>query len=487
MTTSYIKFNSHHDEMDIIHIFFNEVLHPDLRDEAAYAGKLKKLMQININNGCKNPFLHASEYTNDGLARMLKYSSRLNFKYAVVWYDGCWPLGEEFEEALYEDIERWNTTRWLAAGHILNRHTQDDAPVWHEQCVVINLELLKELNWPNMESWTRPNYPGYTASKENLHDDYTPIYIKGNSSETILELNTQFDDPLNILFPIAFEHDLYVHNLSHATRNGKMCIYAEDDVEFTKSWLLDTEFSKTHTLDECREFGYTRVSEDKRELYQYKVMDTHIMYITNTATVPDRQTVPVDTLVVPCSGLHQFKYASNNIDTLKRVVWTDFSPFGLAWTRKVVEEWDGHNFDAFVQQHRHIIMDMGFPDEYFIWYDSANAQEFIDSFERDGLDWITEWNKIRALKHEFIQIDVVREWERLVNTVGTCNGVFMQFSNIWQYEINYVNTARHEAQLFFLQLINEVMKRNDVVYFTGDTPNGIYHEYQDMRLLPGIM
>lgn len=491
----HLKFNSHTTDTRLVHVMFNEVIHPALKDEIAYAGKLKKLMQININNGTRYPYIHANMFSNNGLQNVIDRAVNMNFEHVVIWFDGSWPGASEFDDMLLEAIDTiWKDTRWLAAGHIINHYTKRNAPRWHEQCIVINLKTYQEIGSPNLTYWNEDRvYPEYKFSEENLHDDYTPIWIASADAaapdNSILQSTDNIyyhDGVLNGIFPIAFSNNCVIHNFGYDIRNEKLCCYPEDDIEFTKSWLFDYEFNTRHTIDELREFCYGQVSEDKRELFQYKIMDTHIMYVTNTEDVPDGEQLGIDTLVVPCSGLHQFKHISNNRDTIKRILWTDFSPFGVAWTKHVLENWNGVDFDVFFKDNQHIIMDLGLPSSEFIWYEQSSVENFISSYKNEA-DWLEHWDFIRSLDHQFVKIDIVKEWKRLAESIGHNHTVLLQLSNIWQYEINYMNTPNFTAQLAFIDLFNELLKNNETIYFTGDTPNGNYLEYQNMKLLPGVI
>jgi hypothetical protein len=113
------------------------------------------------------------------------------------------------------------------------------------------------------------------------------------------------------------------------------------------------------------------------------------------------------------------------------------------------------------------------------------VDEFIDSYGTEER-WLEHWDRIRSLQHDFLQVDVVKEWPRVAQAVGRNHTVFVNFSNIWQYEINYINTANFDAQLSFGNLMNELLINNTTVYFTGDTPNGVHYQYQNLRSLPGI-
>lgn len=491
----YLKIKPELKDNKIVHVFFNEVLHPALENEDALAGKLKKLMQININNSTEYSFLHCDRFSEGFFGDAIRHLCILGYQNAVIWYDGNWPSETEFDKEVINAIDnKWNNTDWLAAGHIIQR--DNDAPQWHEQCVVLNLKAFEPLI-PQFESANEvedqlDQYPSYKTSLEHMHDNYTPTWVASNEAVThgreeqkskpeILE-----DNFLNALFLVAFKNGLTIHNLDHDIRQGKICCYIEDDMEFTKEWFFDYDFNTRLSLDESRSFGYDKVSDDKRELFQYKVMDTHIMYVTNTEDVPFGDSIGIDTLVVPCSGLHQYKHISNNRDTIKRILWTDFSPFGIGWQEFVLKNWDGKDFDKFYKDNFNVITDLGLPSEEFINYDKENALDFVESYENEE-DWLEHWDFIRTLDHQFVKIDVVKEWRRLSELVGKDHVALLQLSNIWQYEINYINSPDFDAQVAFVDLFNELLQNNKTIYFSGDTPGGDFFEQKNMRTLPGII
>ena len=130
-------------------------------------------------------------------------------------------------------------------------------------------------------------------------------------------------------------------------------------------------------------------------------------------------------------------------------------------------------------------MDLGLPSKEFINYDKENAEEFIDSYGSEE-EWLKEWDRIRTLDHQFIKIDVVKEYKRLADLIGKDNSVLLQLSNIWQYEINYINSPHFTTQAALVDLFNTLLFDNCEVYFTGDTPAGMYYEYQNIKQLGGI-
>ena len=497
----YIKVKQMTSETGLIHLMFNQNMHPALEGEDALIGKLKKLMQININNSVNSPWATADRWSPMvGFKEVIDQLNNMGFRYVCIWFDGTWPGAGEFEDELMKSIDEWNKTDWLAAGHILQH--DNDAPKWHEQCVILNVEEYQKLA-RGIETFVDNqdqliNFPEYKSSMEHMHKNengasYTPKWVAGVDSLTSDDYEIKpepdhYDDSLflNTLFPIAVRNGLVIHNLDYNVRDKKICVYVEDDMEFTKSWFFDYDFNTRLSLDESRSYGYNHVSDDKRELFQYKVMDTHIMYVTNTEDVPDGDPIGIDTLVAPCSGLHQYKHISNNRDTIKRVLWTDFSPFGIGWQEYVLKNWDGKDFPKFYKDNFNVIADLGLPSTEFINYDEQNALNFVSSYESEE-DWLEHWDFIRTLDHQFVKIDVVKEWRRLSELVGKDHIALLQLSNIWQYEINYINSPDFDAQVAFVDLFNELLQNNKTIYFSGDTPGGEFFVQKNMRTLPGII
>jgi len=465
---------------NIAHCTFEDILIEELKNEHELVSKLKKIAQINFINNSRECFVKSNGWDIDK-GKLFKHLHAMNFKAAVIWFDGSWASQNEFDTELLKCMEEWGDN-WLCAGHIIDRLESAKAPKWHKQCIVINLKRLIELELTEL-SWNQDHFPGFIPSEECIHDNYTPLYLQ--PVEKTYDTLDFYGDEFDALIPIALNNNLYVHNLPYAVRNNKYCCYPEDDIEHTKKWLLDPDWGKR---PDAREFYFSEIHEDKRELYGFKMMGSDIMYITNTENVPDERemNIPIEVMAVPCSGLSQFKHMTNAIDTLEKVVWFDFNEYSNKWMRYVLNHWDGKNFRDFVSKNRHKIVEWGFHNDECIIYEEESVQEFEDSWDNEE-QWLEYWDKIKKLEHVILNIDIVRDNKGLINSIGTDKNVFLQTSNIWSYEINYMNTKGFTAQTSFLNLINDLMVTNKNLYFTGDTTTGFYHSYVNIKQMSGIL
>jgi len=466
----------------IAHMMFNGAMIRDLEHETEYVAKLRKVTEINLTNSCKNYVMIGDTYQRS-FKHLTRSAAGLGFDVAVIWFEGSWPMGHDFEDALLEQVDGpWANTKWLAAGHIINRASNNDAPKFHSQCVVLNLKEFASLGDIQVKRRWGGQFPGFIASQENIHDDYTPMELvpTGGIDKSNLNIST---NNLDSLIPIGLQAGMTIHNLPQSVRDEKHCCYPEDDVEETKKWLMDPNWDQK-SVDDLSQFSQT-INEDKQELYGYKCMSTHVMYITNTENVPGDETYNCTVMTAPCSGLHQFKHMVNARKTLERVIWTDFSEAGIWWTKKVLAEWDGINFNAFYQKNKQELEDK------WVAYHANNyspslANKFEASFESQE-KWLEHWDWIRGLDHTFMKVNLVKDYHKVVEAIGENETVFMQISNIWQYEINYINTPHFQANAAFIMMVNEVLMRNKDLFLTGDSPSGVYYSYQNMKDLVSLI
>lgn len=183
---------------------------------------------------------------------VLKHVTNLGYEYAVII-----STGTEFinGDSFFRAIEQLTTTDFFIAGHVLDR--SDAYYELHHQCYIINLIVYKELGCPSIgqqELGSRHIQRMPDRSKENYHDDYTPLWVKPG-----LTINEEYQHKChgwNIL-SIALNNNLNVLIFDDVIRNSKKHFYPENQIEFLKhvSWAYDresycaTSFVHTSTTD----------------------------------------------------------------------------------------------------------------------------------------------------------------------------------------------------------------------------------------------
>ena len=71
------------------------------------------------------------------------------------------------------------------------------------------------------------------------------------------------------------------------------------------------------------------------------------------------------------------------------------------------------------------------------------------------------WERIQNLKHTFIKLDIVNDGHVVVlkDHISKDENVFLQISNIWQYEQNYLNSQDFDVYENWIKLVNMAKKK----------------------------
>ena len=462
-----------------VHIITDEQLHPDIHDNE-YVRILKKIGNISLTNHVHGAICRSyGELNGSDFEDLIDRLKSTGYSYACFWFEGCQPM-EGFEEEFIEWAN--DNDDWHIMGHILNRPNR--FPVFHEQVIIVNLKNIDRLYFGEVDG---DSYPKYEQSIEHIHDDYTPLWVKGTGGffefdNIEEEMNHMFD---HMLFH-CIRNGWKIVNVPENVRQVKFCVYPEDDVEHTLSWLTNHEFHKK-SYDEKSQYKFDHVPHDKWMLYEFLNMSNEILYVTNTEDYPEekivKQAKDTNVIICPASGLNQFLFAMPHIDTLEKIVWADFNPMSIRWLQHIIDTWDGKNFRQFFEDSKPLLLEWGLKDLEFLNYRDKQVDELTEMFNTEEIN--AKYNRLRKIEHVFLNIDIVRQYEQILPHVKDSN-VILQLSNIYSYEINYIVNKYFLAQSAFYGLVNGLLENNTNVYLRGDTPQGTYYEMTNIGKLGSL-
>lgn len=472
----------------LVHVLPNLTLHPELADQPELIAKLRSVLRSNIRNNCEAPMIELNLHQNvmDWIAEI----HMMGFDYAVVWPDGTWPEGIEFEDCLLDLADNTMADNWISAGKPVNTRSNGGYIHWdYDYPVVLNIKQWSHIGQPYLLGTTGEaisyDIPGHEDINERNPDIITP---SGWTTEIGFKDYNRRCLWLDAAIGQGLQRHQIVWNLSKFEKLNKTMhtIKVGKDLDTVLPWIHDNTMVDDTWINELRTRG-DQLSEDKLQLYTFKLLKYQILYITNTEQVPtDNIDVPFTTMMLPCSGLHQFYHIMHNRDSCERIVWFDFNPYAVNWMKYLVENWDGTDFKGFVAENRHRITSSGDILDSNIIYDPDHVDEFMELVGYTDEQWREFMTQLRTKENIFATVDAVKQWPELVEYAGTDGEVFMQLTNIWQYEANYLNTDGLDAQLAFISLLNGIVKTNRSLYLTGDTPMGTHYRYKNIKELKGI-
>lgn len=168
---------------------------------------------------------------------LLEHTANLNYKYAVVFSTGTEFInGNNF----FNSIKSLISKDFFIAGHILDRG--DAYYELHHQCYIVNLTVYKQLGYPEIGQQELGSIHLETTpfrSKDNLHDNYTPLWVE--QGKTVQEYSHKAHG-WNIL-RTAFDNNETVLVFDDTIRNNKKHFYPENPKEFYKhlSWAYQRQ------------------------------------------------------------------------------------------------------------------------------------------------------------------------------------------------------------------------------------------------------
>lgn len=273
--------------------------------------------------------------------------------------------------------------------------------------------------------------------------------------------------------------DLKIHShrsIRHAIEmplpDNILSMYADfkiyDDMEHTESWLLDNsnEFKvPTKKLD-----------SHKSELYGLKYMGMSQVYLTNTEPYPqfnpneDFVNDDIDTFILPCAGIGQFLYILQHMESVKHVVFFDVNPHSVEWLKYLVSNWNGienplvimQQFENdYVSKHSHVR----------VIKDEQVANEFMH--KTTEAERVSIMDKLNSIHIDYLVADLCRDSSIVIDAVHSDSVAYINYTNIVQYESNYLNSDIIDVDAEFYKTMSSLNKKCKRVYFKGDTPSGI--------------
>jgi hypothetical protein len=321
-----------------------------------------------------------------------------NYTHAVVLSTGTEFInGDEFFNEV--ELEVYSDKEFFLIGHIPDR--DDGYYELHEQCYLINLKIYKDLGYPavgKFEYYSPHTQIEPQRSTENIHDDYTPLWIVAGDKERTYKHKWH---GWNII-SVGLANHKYVKVIQERFRKNKQFYYSNYEPAFLKA--------STYL------YGKNQIAAQT------------IFYPHNTENIVKIEFEgPIRQLVTQASGLNWIDYLIThgyNKDTVVRFV--DYNLFALECMKEITDNWNGSNYSIFVKD-----------------YINKRA-EFLG---KDGSSWlaaggklydtdIPEWTQIKeTVNFEFRHEDLVLNKTLDVSTwVDNVPKTIIHLSHIFNYD-----------------------------------------------------
>jgi hypothetical protein len=388
-----IEFNTPAGSPDIVYVFLDRTSKCSSDWSRELIKNLSDYIILNIQNSGFNVIQGLDE---DGL---LKYAST-KYTHAVVLSTGTEFInGDEF----FHEVEKsvYGDHKFFLMGHVADR--DDGYYELHDQCYIINLQQYKELSYPKIGEFSY--YDSHVQieplrSEENIHDDYTPTWIKSGTVEKTYKHKWH---GWNII-SLALKRNLPIVVFPKQFRDNKKFYYPNYENSFipASSYLYGKQSIASQTL----------------------------FYPHNTEDMPELSFAgPIKQLVIQASGLQWFSYLLKyGYDENTVVRFVDYNLFALETMMVIVKRWNGLNYPQFVTAT------VG-ARAALVGKEAKDWLAVSSRLDEANID-ITQWNDVKSkVKFEFKHEDLVLNSSLPVSTwVDSVPNTIIHLSNIFNYD-----------------------------------------------------
>ena len=401
----------------IVHVFLPT--EKTLNAEPALKQKLSYLQQVECNNHIVGGVINL--YSRPDTS-WLTASIKLGYRYACVWFDGCYPANDEFNLQVLNDIDQYNKQEtWFVAGNVVNGN-------FDQSMFIVNLHAWKEL------SNSASAFAGIEDIDSNIFGKGW-IDVSNKRNLKIPSITEELDNTITSLRPHT--------NPAEFIKGLEGNEYNKDALSYQANSMIERIFSPDSPV------FFVNTENTKQKVASMD--ETHFMQY-----------------VGPTAGFKLLYYAYKyGIEPgLTRFVFFDFDEHSCKFKRDTLTNWNGEDYVAWV-------------NEWCEKNPSANDDlkemvakrwpKVVDQFGGKE-SWLEFWNKVRQCEVDVIQCDLINDHAKLFSQLYTVP-TLLWTSNIYSYIIPVLLAQPFQLERSFIELISSLSELSEDSWFSGTDIN----------------
>lgn len=324
----------------------------------------------------------------------------------------------------------------LLMGHLMDWQKVDDAPYLHEQFLALNFRLWREKLTVPLGNCYAPekfiDFPGYQASKEKIHDHYTPLWIKPNEKNAKKPGKAWWGTQL---IAEALEQGLTVYNLPNSLRALKQFAYYPYGSDTQPYFAIKAEIDKKLKISQEKVFHFNNENLRITKLDGFK---------------PDIF-ISVAAGLKPAAILSQFW---DIYDQPEKAVFIDYSQNAISYMNGLVKQKSEVNLAKYMHS----------------WMVKENSQLSFDNVKGVLRNNVIEGfagnysflqNSLQKLESaQFKVLDFIEDHDSLLEHIKPGKKVLLWHSNAWFCNPSYFRYSKEELEENYLNLGRKIAKHH---------------------------
>lgn len=335
---------------------------------------------------------------------------QITTKHIIVIQEGCFfydHLTVNFLKEIDNSLEEYSLI-----GHILNR--KNSYYNIHEQCFILNIDHWRQAGMPKFYDNSIDSLIGIKRSKDNFHDDYTPIWIQKD-------------------------------NVNHQEKITKLKFGGK-----VISELLKKDFKVRPFLDHERalkKFIYYNDQEQIENLLSWdKLNVNHKNYFPYTTKPQNIEFNKTGNCYISVANCPESLYRINKVyKEIKKIIFYDISITALIFSEIFIKKFQNH-YVQFVDDFETLL-----PTKHH------KTKPINYNFEFDKIKPVLDHIRNNNIKIEYLLGDITRN-----NIIKNINeSTIISLTNVFTYQKNLI---RKEEKEFYMQELNNQPNIKEVLF-----------------------
>ena len=359
------------------------------------------------------------------------------------------------------------------AGHIISRYGYYHL---HPQFFCINIKSYQQFGQSLMPlpGITSVDSPTVHRSDTNVHDDYTPWWIRPTDNDNIISHPVDHDNFAQRYMAWAISQGHKLVNVPEYVRNQKMYSYVDYSHEDIRKFIVDTTYRPDVHGGISQFLDYMRYADESLDRGFYVLNTEQFLPVTG-----DPGSIKIFAGV--CGGIKPAMIVAQPVfDVDCKIILFDISGTAIDWQKHLRSAWDGNLdnfqsvFDSFIAQH---------PNAQPCYFSHLGIDGNIDWFLRDRFTHeqvYSAWQRWIKLDVEYIKCNLLEllAQRQLLDRVHSLPGTaYIWTSNLfsmdwmmffygkeWSKLINrtWLNQVRDLGQSILLENLGTIVRSRDM-------------------------
>jgi hypothetical protein len=394
-----------------------------------------------------------------------------HYKWAVVITSGNMVIDNSIVQKIVDHCKENNSP---LAGHIIARHGYYHL---HPQFFCINIKSYKQFGQLliPLPGITSVDSPMVHRSDTNVHDDYTPWWIRP-SDNAVISHSVDHDNFAQRYMAWAVSQGHQLVNVPEYVRNQKIYSYVDHSHDDIRKFIVDTTYRPDVYGGISQFLDYMR--------YAAESLDRGF-YVFNTEQFLPVAAEPnsIKIFAGVCGGIKPAMIvAQPAFDVNCKIILFDISGTAIEWQKHLRNTWDGKLdkfqsvFDSFIAQH---------PDAQPCYFKHLGIDGNIDWFLKDNFtreQVYNAWQRWITLDVEYIQCDLLEllAQRQLLDRVNNLPGTaYIWTSNLFSMDWMMFFYGNEWSKSMILTWLNQVNLGQSIIL---ENLGAIVHSLSDSTI-----